>query len=249
MAKRKKHRKKRHARHSPKKRHHRRRAHKRNPVHKKRRHVRRRHRRANPRAHKRRHHRARARHRNPVRRHHRRHHRRRHHRRNPLGFWGQIGVGLGAVVLGYAATFAAAFLASKDMAKDGARNRAIAGGVLGALGLYLAKKGVLGGPLAGLGLAGGALMQVIDSKVNTFVFGLMPKPAATPTTNAVFTDDMSGYSQLSAVYADNMAAVVQPDLAGYLPMQGMGDMGDTGDSVSVPQAPWTTTTPFDGRGY
>lgn len=232
---------------NPRKRAHKRRhARRRVAVNPKRRHARRR--RSNP---KRRHSRRRS-HRNPV--HHfakkRRHGRRR--RSNPGGELGKYAFAILAGIAGFAGTFAIGYFLTKDMVKDGQRNRAIVGlaGVAGGLWLAIKKKKTI----EGVSLALGSVLGAFGGWITLKVLGMLPQK--TGTTSAVYSDNLAGYDQqmggylpmgaygqeMNAVYSDNLAAVYSDNLAGMGNAQGK-EMG------YAPPAPWQMSTPFDGRGY
>lgn len=199
---------------------------------------------SNPkRSHKRRH-LVRAHYSNPKKRSHKRRRTsnpRRHYRRNPAGKSSSsrrssLLHAIGGAVLGFAGSFAAAQLVTKDPATQGDRNRLIAGVLGGAAGAMIAKKK----PMLGIGIAAGSVLAAIGGYVFLALAKYLPSPSG--TTSAVFADNMMGYRQVLGAlgpadqilsgYEQQLGAVFADNMSGYDPV-----------------APWKVATPYDSRGY
>ena len=154
---------------------------------------------------------------------------------------------LGAGILAFVASDVGTYYATKDMAADGQRNRKIAGGLIAALGIYLAVQ--KNKPVLGIAIAAGGLLSGFCNAIMLQVLRRLPAKGAPQALSAV------AYDNLGAVAYDNMGEVVNNNLAGWTSeqsggrslsgwqseqqMSGWEQMGDP-----APGAPWDSPNPF-----
>ena len=177
---------------------------------------------------------------------------RRGSRKNPGGPLVQAAIAIGAGVVAFGAVQALGYLVTKDMAKDGQRNRGIVGALAAVGGVALMKKK----PFIGLALAAGALLGAFGGWITVKVFSMLPAKTATKAIGAVYAENMQA---LGAVYAENMQAVYAENMQELVSAQtvqgyqqigeaGMGEAGNMGEATMgaamPPGPPWMQQTPF-----
>jgi hypothetical protein len=169
-----------------------------------------------------------------------------HRRRNPgSGGGGNLTlknalIGLAAAGLAFLGVQAATYYATKDMSKDGERNRKLLAGAAVVAGLYLALKKRK--PVIGLALAAGGLLSGFGSYLILNMMRFMPVKQSAQISGFSY-EGMNGYAyegapQLGAVAYDNMRAVAYDNMqaVAYDNMQGIGS--------PVPPPPWASASPF-----